>query len=333
MRAVVVNEFGPIASHKVEEFDAPVPGKGEVLIDVHAIGLNYPDILMLQGKYQSKPDRPFVPGRDVAGIVSAVGEGVTRVKPGDRVAAPLRLGGYAEQAVGPEMRVYKIPDNLDFIPAAGMVTIYMTAYVGLMTRGQYGQYRPNENVLVLGASGGVGLAAIQIAKAKGATVIAGVSSPEKGELAKASGADFTIDVTVDNLRDGLRDQIFAVTDNYGVDIVLDPLGGDYFDAAIRAMALGGRIVVIGFASGRIADAKTNYFNIKNLTMAGLSLDQHFIFAPGIADAAAIDVFGMYEKGQLKPEITATYEMEDFATALARFENRSVTGKMVMTTGR
>lgn len=330
MRAVVVNEFGPIDSHKVEDFPAPTPGKGEVLIDVHAIGLNYPDILMLQGKYQTKPDRPFVPGRDVAGIVAAVGEGVTRVKPGDRVAAPLRWGGYAEHAVGPETRVYRIPDNLDFIPAAGMVTIYLTAHVALMTRGAC---KAGDKILVLGATGGVGLAAVQIAKAKGATVIAGVSSPEKGELAKASGADFTIDVTVDNLRDGLREQIFAVTDNYGVDIVLDPLGGDYFDAAIRAMAFAGRIIVIGFSSGRIAEAKTNYFNIKNLTMAGVSLDQHFTHAPDISEAAAVDVFDMYAKGLLRPEITATYEMEDFATALARFENRSVTGKMVMTTGR
>jgi NADPH2:quinone reductase len=314
----------------VEEFEAPTAGKGEVLINVHAIGLNYPDILMLQGKYQTKPERPFVPGRDVAGVVAAVGEGVTRVQPGDRVAAPLRWGGYAEQAVGPEMRVYKIPDNLDFIPAAGMVTIYCTAYVALMTRGQY---KTGEKVLVLGATGGVGLAAIQIAKAKGATVIAGVSSPEKGELAKASGADFTIDVTVDNLRDGLRDQVYAVTDGYGFDIVLDPLGGDYFDAAVRSMAFAGRIVVIGFASGRIAEAKTNYFNVKNLTMAGMGLDMHYLNAPEIAEAAALDVFDMVAKGQLKPEITATYDLADFATALARFEDRSVTGKMVMTTGK
>lgn len=330
MRAVVVNEFGPIESHKVEEFEAPTAGKGEVLINVHAIGLNYPDILMLQGKYQTKPQRPFVPGRDVAGVVAAVGEGVTRVQPGDRVAAPLRWGGYAEQAVGPEMRVYKIPDNLDFVPAAGKVTIYCTAYVALMARGHY---KTGEKVLVLGATGGVGLAAIQIAKAKGATVIAGVSSAEKGELAKASGADFTIDVTVDNLRDGLRDQVYAVTDGYGVDIVLDPLGGDDFDAAIRAMAFAGRIIVIGFASGRIAEAKTIYFNVKNLTMAGMGLDMHYLNAPEIAEAAAVDIFNMVAKGQLNPEITATYDLEEFATALARFEDRSVTGKMVMTTGK
>jgi NADPH:quinone reductase len=255
---------------------------------------------------------------------------VTRVGPGDRVAAPLAWGAYAEQAVAPEGRCFRIPDGLDFIPAAGMVTIYNTAHVALMTRGAY---QAGEKILVLGATGGVGLAALQIASAKGATVIAAVSSPEKAELARANGADFTIDVTVDDLREGLRRQVFDVTDGYGVDIVLDPLGGDYFDAAIRAMAFAGRIVVIGFASGRIADARTNYFNVKNLTMAGMALDQHFRHAPDIAEAAAADVYDMYVKGQISPEITATYALEDFAVALARFTDRSVTGKMVMTTGR
>ena len=329
MRAVVVNEFGPVDSHKLEEVATPAPGPGEVLIDVHAIGVNFPDTLMVQGLYQTKPPRPFTPGRDVAGVVSAVGEGVTGVKPGDRVSALVTFGAYAEQCIAPEARCFHLPDGVDFVTAAGMTTVYLTAWVALMARGRY---QPGEKVLVLGASGGVGLSAVQIAKAKGAFVIGGDITEEKRATASAAGADAVIDLSGDDLKESLRAQVAAVTDGYGVDIVLDPVGGPVFEAAIRALAFDGRIVAIGFVAG-IPGTRANYFNVKNLTLAGLALDLHFRFKPEVIQEAAADIFGMLEAGKIKPEITGTYKLEDFATAMARFAEKKTIGKMVLTTGR
>lgn len=330
MRGVVINEFGPLETHKIEEVADPKPGPEEVLVEVHAIGVNFPDTLMMQGLYQSKPERPFVPGRDAAGIVAAIGDKVTRVKAGDRVSCLVPIGAYAELLVAPESRCFPLPDEIDFITGAGMTTVYQTAYVALMVRGQY---QPGETVLVLGASGGVGLAAVEIAKAKGATVIAGDISEEKLALAKAHGADYTIDLAADDLRENLRQQVFAATDGRGVDIALDPVGGDVFDAAIRTLAFSGRIVVIGFAAGRIPVAKAGYFNVKNLTMAGMSLDLHFKFMPEIMEKVVADLFDMCVKGQLQPEITATYPLENFQKAISMFGERKSMGKMVLTTGR
>ena len=330
MRGVVVHEFGPLETHKLEEVADPAPGPEQVLLDVHAIGVNFPDTLMMQGLYQVKPPRPFVPGRDAAGIVAAVGEKVTRVKPGDRIAVLVPIGAYAEKVVAPESRCFPLPDGVDFVTGAGMTTIYNTAYVSLMIRGQY---QPGETVLVLGAAGGVGLAAVQIAKAKGAVVLAADISEDKLALAKANRADHTIDLSQPDLRESLREQVFAVTDGRGVDIVLDPVGGDFFDAAIRTLAFAGRIVAIGFAAGRIPEAKAGYFNVKNLTMAGVSLDLHFRHAPKVMEKVVADIMDMCVKGEIRPEITATYPLEDFHKAIVQFGERRSIGKMVLTTGR
>jgi NADPH2:quinone reductase len=330
MRAVVIREFGPVESHKIEDLPSPTPGPGEVLIDVHAIGVNFPDSLMVQGLYQTKPERPFTPGRDAAGVVAAVGDGVTKVKPGDRVTALVTYGAYAEQCIAPESRCFPLPDGVDFVTAAGMTTVYLTAWVALMERGQY---KPGEKVLVLGAAGGVGLSAVQIAHAHGAFVIGGDITEEKRALAKKNGADAVIDLAADDLKDALRDQVFAVTDGYGIDVVLDPLGGDVFDAAIRAMAFAGRIVCIGFVAGIPKAARPNYFNVKNLTMAGMALDLHFRHKPEVIDAAAADIFQMYADGKIKPEITGTYPLDQFSTALGLFGAGKSVGKVVMTTGR
>ena len=289
MRGVVIHEFGPLDRHKVEEVADPTPGPEEVLVDVHAIGVNFPDTLMMQGLYQTKPPRPFVPGRDAAGIVTAVGEKITKVKIGERIAVLVPKGAYAEKVVAPESRCFPLPDAVDFVTGAGMTTIYNTAYVSLMIRGQF---QPGEAVLVLGAAGGVGLAAVQIAKAKGGVVIAADISEEKLALTKANGADYVIDLSVGELRESMREQVFAVTDGRGVDIVLDPVGGDVFDAAIRTLAFAGRIVAIGFAAGRIPEAKAGYFNVKNLTMAGVSLDLHFRYVPKIMEEVVGDVMNM-----------------------------------------
>lgn len=330
MRGVVVHEFGPIGSHRVEELASPEPGPEDVLIDVHVIGLNFPDTLMVQGLYQTKPERPFVPGRDAAGVVAAVGDKVTRFKAGDRVVAQVRWGAYAERLAAPEARCFVLPDDMDFIGAAALGTVYPTAHVSLMIRGHY---QPGESVLVNGAGGGIGLASVQIAKAKGATVVAGDITEEKRSLAKDNGADHVIDLAAEDLRESLRRQVFAATDGYGVDIVLDPVGGDAFDAALRALAFAGRIVTIGYTSGRIPEARANYFNVKNLSLVGLALDLHFRYKPEILVDVVGDWMDMYVGGRIKPHIAATYPLDDFGEALGILVAGQAMGKMVLTTGR
>ena len=332
MRGVVVREFGPLDTHKLEEVADPAPGADEVLIDIHAIGLNYPDTLMMQGRYQVKPETPFVPGRDAAGMVASVGANVSHVKPGDRVASVYTFGAYAERRVVPGERCWPLPDKVDFVTGAGMMTTYLTSYVALIVRARLAA---GDTVLVLGASGGVGLAAIEIAKARGATAIAGSTTmtPERIALIEAHGADHVIDLSGDNVRDALREQVYAVTDRRGVDIVLDPIGGDFFDAAIRALAFSGRILAVGFAAGRIPEAKAGYFNVRNLTMMGVALDLHFRHRPDLMADAAAELMAMCERGEVNPQVTGVHALEDFQSVIPMFQEHGVKGKMVLTTGR
>jgi len=329
MRAVVIDEFGPVDSHSLKEIDPPAPGAGEVLVDVHAIGVNFPDTLMMQGLYQTKPERPFTPGRDIAGVVTEVGEGVTEFKPGDRVVSIVPWGGYAEVAIAPVARCFALPDGIDFETAAGMITTYMTAWVALMERGAY---KEGEKVLVLGASGGVGLAAIQIVKAKGGVAVGGSLSENSRKIVLENGADAAIDLSLDDPKESLRAQVFEAVGKEGVDICLDPVGGQYFDAALRALAFAGRIVVIGFVDG-IPTARPNYFNVKNLTMAGMALDLHFRFKPEVIKAAAADIFALYEAGKIKPRIASTVGLEDWKSVVTQIGKGKSAGKTVMTTGR
>lgn len=328
MRALVVHEFGPVDSHRVEEIPTPKIGDHDVLLDVHAIGLNFPDTLMLQGKYQTRPDRPFVPGRDAAGVVSATGSKVTRVKVGDRVMAQVQSGAFAEQLSAPESRCFVLPTNLDFITAAGMITSYNAAYVAVVVRGEI---RPGETVLITGASGGVGLAAVQIAKARGARVLAGVTSQEKGKIVLASGADHLIDLSAPDLNENLRQQVFALTDNRGVEVVIELIGGAVFDASMRAVAYAGRMIIAGFVTGEIPQIKAHHVLLKNIAVIGAPIDIRFKMEPKTVDAAFADLFCMYEKGQIKPEVTATFPLAEINAATDVLVKRKVTGKVVLTT--
>ena len=332
MRGVVIHEFGPLDTHRLEEVADPEPGTDEVLIDIHAIGLNYPDTLMMQGRYQVKPETPFVPGRDAAGVVASVGANVDHVRPGDRVASVYTFGAYAERRVVPKERCWRLPDKVDFVTGAGMMTTYLTSYVALVVRAQLAA---GDTVLVLGASGGVGLAAIDIARARGATPIAGSTSmsPERVALIEAHGADHIVDLSGDDVRDALREQVYAVTDRRGVDIVLDPIGGDFFDAAIRALAFSGRILAVGFAAGRIPEAKAGYFNVRNLTMMGVALDLHFRHRPDLMAGAVAEVMAMCERGEINPQVTGVHPLEDFQSVIGLFSEHGVRGKLVLTTGR
>ncbi len=329
MRAVVVHAFGPIDRHAAENFPDPEPGPDDVLIDVMAIGVNFSDTLIVHGLYQLRPDPPFVPGRDAAGVVAAVGADVTRCRPGDRVMALVPFGAYAERLAAPQSRCFVMPDGMGFVTAAAMFNVYAIAYVAAVMRGRV---EPGETVLVTGASVGVGLACVEIAKATGATVIAAARTAEKGALAVGHGADRWIDISGPDLKNALRDRIAEKSGGRGVDLVLDPVGGDAFDAALRTLGHGGRLVSIGYAAGRVPEAKANYLLLKNISVIGAYLDPHFTAEPERMTAAVGEILAMYERGEIRPEVTASYPLEDFATALARFADRDVQGKLVLTTG-
>ncbi|MEX0744473.1 MAG: NADPH:quinone oxidoreductase family protein [Phycisphaeraceae bacterium] len=326
MRAVIVREHGPLARHRLETVPDPIPGRGEVLIEARAIGVNFPDLMVMQGSYQLLPPPPFNPGKEVAGVVGAVGEGVTRVRLGDHVMALPEYGTYAEKVVVSEQHCFRMPDRMPFDEGAVLALAYQTAHFALVERGAY---RPGETVLVTGASGGVGLAAVQLAKALGATVIAGVTSKEKGELCRRHGADHVVDLAAPKLRESLRDQVYAAVGKGGVDIVLDSVGGDAFDGALRALAWRGRLVSIGFAAGRIPEVKAGYLLVKSISVSGLQWTDYRAREPGRVQRVQDEIYALYGEGKLKPEITARYPLERFAEALSRFEARQVQGKVVL----
>jgi NADPH:quinone reductase len=326
MRAVVVKEFGPILSHKLGLLPDPAPGAGEVLVTIKATAVNYVDSLVVTGKYQFLPERPFAPGKLPAGVVSALGQGVGELTVGDRVLTLTEQGGYAERIVVPARACFKLPPAMSFVDAASMALVYDTAWFALRERARL---HAGESVLVLGGTGGVGLASIQLAKALGAKVLAGVANPAKRALAAGAGADAIVDLSKENLREALRAQVFQHNDGNGVDIVLDPVGGDAFDAALRALAWRGRLVVIGFAGGRIPDVKVNYLLVKNIEVSGLQISDYRRRTPELTTQCVHEIFALFEAGKLKPAPTVTRPLEDFAQALQDVVDRRVAGRVVL----
>jgi len=326
MRAVVVREHGPAKSQRVETLPDPVPGPGQVVIDARAIGVNYPDLLVIEGKYQFLPPRPFTPGKEMAGVVSAVGEGVARVRVGDRVMAQREYGTYCGKLLSPEATCYRMPDTMSFEEGAALGLAYQTSHFALVERGGF---RRGETVLVTGASGGVGLAGVEIAKALGATVIAGVTSPEKGEFARRHGADHVIDLTAPDTRNSLREQVYAAVGKRGVDVVLENVGGEVFDGALRALAWCGRMVVVGFASMRLPELKANYLLVKNISVVGLQWSDYRERDPGWVQRVQDELYALYGEGKLRPYVSERYPLERFADALERFTARGVLGKMLL----
>lgn len=326
MRAVVVHQHGPARSQRVETLPDPVPGPGQVVVDARAIGVNYPDLLVIEGKYQFLPPRPFTPGKEVAGVVSAVGEGVTRLGVGDRVMAQREYGTYCERVLSPEATCYRMPEAMSFEDGAALGLAYQTSHFALVERGGF---RPGETVLVTGASGGVGLAGVEIAKALGATVIAGVTSREKGELARRHGADHVIDLSAPDLRDSLRAQVHAAVGRRGVDIVLENVGGEVFDGALRALAWCGRMVVVGFASMRLPEVKASYLLVKNISVVGLQWSDYRERDPERVQRVQDALYALYGEGKLRPYVSERYPLARFADALERFTARGVLGKMLL----
>lgn len=327
MRAVVVREFGPPESLSVEQIAAPRPGPDEVLVEVKAVGVNFVDWLVISGTYQFLPPRPFTPGKLPAGRVIAVGEKVKRFAVGDHVLTTAEQGGYAEQAVALSEHCYRIPDSMSFTEAAAMALAFDTAWFALRERGRL---RAGETVLVLGGTGAVGLAAVQLAKAFGARVIAGVSSTSKADIVKAAGADGVVDLSVENLRDALREHVYALTDGRGADVVIDSLGDRFFAAALRAMAWSGRLVVVGFAAGEIPSVKVNYLLVKNIEVSGLQVSDYRKRMPARMRECFEQIFEFYEQGTVRPPNMSVRPLDGFAQALAEIRDRKSKDRIVLT---
>ena len=327
MKAIVCRDFGSPEALRLEDWPEPVPGPGQIAIAARAIGVNYPDLLVVSGRYQLLPPRPFIPGKELAGIVTAVGPGVAGFARGDRVLAEVEHGAFAEVVVANAAQCFPVPAAVSLADAAAMGVVYQTAHFALHERGQYHQ---GETVLVTGAGGGVGMACVQLAKAKGATVLAGVSRPERAGLARDSGADAIIDLGRPDLRESLRDQVRAATQGRMADIVLDPVGGDVFDAALRALAWRGRLVVIGFAAGRIPEVKANYLLVKNIAVVGLQWSDYRDRWPGEVQAVQAELFALRASGAIRPHLMPSLPLAQCAHALARLAAGEVLGKIVLT---
>lgn len=326
MQAVVVREFGAPESARIEELPTPVLGAREVLVQARAIGVNFPDLLVIGGQYQVLPARPFSPGKDAAGVVAEVGSEVTLCKPGDRVMVTQEYGCYAEQIVAHENNCHLMPDTLGFEAAAAMGLVYQTAHFALL---ECGRYRPGEVVLVTGAAGGIGLAAVQLAKALGATVLAGVRHAEHATLALANGADHIVDLGAANLKEALRKEVRELTDGHGVDIVIDAVGGDVCDACVRTLAWCGRLVVVGFASGRIPAFKANYLLVKNISAIGLQWSDYRERDPQRVRHVQQELFQMAVSGRIRPHVMRAYPFAAYAEALHEVRQGKVQGKVVL----
>jgi len=322
MRAVLCKEWGPPDALVVEDVPSPKPGKGQVLISVKASGVNFPDVLLIQNKYQFKPELPFSPGSEIAGVVKQVGEGVHGFMPGDRVMAHIRSGGYAEEAVVDEALLAPVPAGLDFTVAASFGLVYATAYHALKDRAAI---RSGETLLVLGAAGGVGLAAVELGKLFGARVIACASSEEKLETCKRFGAEVAINYEREDLREALKNLGRAV------DVALDPVGGKHSEPAVRAMAWKGRYLVVGFASGEIPKIPLNLTLLKGCAIVGVFWGEFARRERDLNAANLKELTAWLRAKKIRPLVSASYPLERAADALNDMMNRKVQGKVVLTT--
>ncbi|MGH8433374.1 MAG: NADPH:quinone oxidoreductase family protein [Pseudomonas sp.] len=322
MKAVLCKAFGPAETLVLEEVASPEAKKHEILLDVHAAGVNFPDTLIIEGKYQFKPPFPFSPGGEAAGIVAAVGEKVSHVQPGDRVMALTGWGSFAEQVAVPGYNVMPIPASMDFASAAAFGMTYGTSMHALKQRANL---QAGETLLVLGASGGVGLAAVEIGKALGARVIAAASNAEKLAVAKAAGADELINYSEVSLKDKVKE----LTGGQGADVIYDPVGGDLFDQAIRSIAWNGRLLVVGFASGRIPELPVNLTLLKGAAVVGVFWGAFAQRQPLDNAANFQQLFQWHAEGKVKPLVSQTFPLTQAAEAINALGQRKAVGKVVV----
>ena len=326
MRAILCRTLGDPALLSFEELPAPALGPGQLRIAVHAAGVNFADSLVIIGQYQEKPTLPFIPGFELAGVVSEVGVGVTGFAPGDRVMALTGSGGYADEAVVPADAAFRIPDAMSFEAAAGFPIAYGTSHGALDWRAAL---RRGEILLVHGAGGGVGLTAVEIGKAMGATVIATASSPAKLEIARSRGADHVLDSGAEDL----VGQIKALLGARRVDVAYDPVGGGAFEASLKTIAWEGRILIIGFAGGTVPQIPANILMVKNCSAIGFYWSAYRTRRPDLVRHSFETLLGWVAAGTLRPLISETLPLERGAEAITRIKARQVTGKLVLTTGR
>ncbi len=323
MKAIVCKAWGPPQSLLIEDRPALSAGAGQVVVRMKAASVKFSDTLVIQNKYQTQPELPFVPGGEVTGVVSSLGSGVEGWKVGDRVNAQTTYGGYAEEVLVDAARMTAIPDSIEFAAATGLSSTYGTAYYALVDRGRL---RAGETLLVLGASGGVGLAAVELGKLLGARVIACASSPEKLAVCRAKGADETINYVAEDMRARVK----AITKGNGVDVIIDPVGGAYSEAALRDMAWGGRHLVIGFTAGDIPRIPLNLPLIKGCEIVGVWIGAFAKHEPAKHRANAQQLWAWMAQGKIKPHISASYPLERVADALNALIERKVSGKIVLT---
>jgi NADPH2:quinone reductase len=324
MRAVICRAWGEVDDLRVEEVAVPTPGPDDVLIAVKATAVNYADALMTAGRYQTKPDLPFSPGLETAGIVAACGARVTKFKPGDRVMAILAYGGLAEMAVAPASETFAIPSRMSFEEAGAFPVAYISSHVAMRWQGRL---EPGETVLVLGAAGGVGLTAVEIGKAMGARVIAAASTAEKLAVARERGADDLVNYSTEKL----TERVMALTDGKGADVCFDPVGGELFDSALSALGWGGRILVVGFVGG-VQQIPANRLLVKNRSAMGTSLRYFRWHAPEKLRASVDELLRWYEEGKLKPCISHRLPLEKSVEAIRLLTDRRAYGKVVVVPG-
>ena len=321
MKALVCRAWGTVDDLKLEEVPPPTPGRGQLLIDVRATGVNYADSIMVAGKYQTRPPFPFSPGLETSGVVASCGEGVTRFKAGDRVMAILAHGGFAEQALADEAETFAIPGAMPFDEAGAFPIAYLSSDVALRWQGRLER---GETLLVLGAAGGVGLTAVEIGKAMGARVIAAASTPEKLAIARERGADDTINYASEKL----TERVMALTNDKGADVCFDPVGGELFDAALSSLGWGGRILLIGFVGG-IPSIPANRLLVKHRAALGSSLRYFRWHAADKLERSVDALLGWYKEGKLKPLVTHRLPLERGAEAIRLLTDRKAHGKVVV----
>ena len=319
---MIVEELGGPSALRRQDLPDPEPGPGDVLVDVKAIGCNFFDTLITRGKYQVQPDLPFAPGAEAAGVVKAVGGNVSHVAPGDRVTVLLSYGAFASKIVAPAARIFPIADGMSFEAAAALGVVYQTSYVALAPRAQL---QPGETLLVHAAAGGVGLAAVQIGVALGARVIGTGGTPEKLDLIRKNGADVALNYREEDFVERTKE----LTEGRGADVIYDPVGGDTFDRSLKCIAFNGRVLVIGFASGRIPEAKMNRVLLKNISLIGLHWGLYFDRDPETLQRAQRDLVELYAEGKIDPLVSATYPLTDAEKALEALGDRKTTGKVVL----
>lgn len=323
MKAWRVHDWCEPEQMSFEEIPTPEPGVGQIRVKNRAAALNFYDILLIQGKYQVKPPRPFTPGSEIAGVVDAVGEGVTDFKLGDRVQAMALGGAFSEYSLAPAAKAFRIPDAMSFEEAAAMIVIYQTSYFALTTRTQI---KPGEWLLVHAAAGGVGLSAMQIGKALGARVIATAGSEEKLQFCLSEGAEHAI-----NYKDpAWVDQVKQVTGGRGADVIYDPVGGEVFDLSTKCIAPEGRLLVIGFAGGTIPSIVANRILLKNMSVIGAYWGGYLEHHPQYMAETQAALFKMYEAGQIKPVVSKTFALENAVDALNALATRKTVAKVVLT---